>query len=336
MHDKFSIKQIAAQAGLSTATVDRVLNGRKGVRFQTRSRVNKALDELEEQEGLQNAFGRTLYVDIIMQAPKRFSDAVKQAILANLATLPGCRIHPRFHLFESISLSELNACLLGCEASGSNGVLLKAPDESLIKQGVDHLFDMNIPVVTLVTDLPYSKRLAYIGIDNRAAGRTAAYMLSRLLKQQQASVAVVLSRQEFRGEEEREMGFRGLVRESFPWINIVEIPGGQGLYQATYDKVISQLEQDSEINCVYSVGGGNQAILDAFNALSRPIGVFIGHDLDQENRALLMSHQLDLIIDHDLEEDVRRAFSHILMFQKVIPKVSLPESKINIVTPYNL
>lgn len=84
------------------------------------------------------------------------------------------------------------------------------------------------------------------------------------------------------------------------------------------------------------MGGGNQAILDAFGALSRPIDVFIGHDLDQENRALLMSHKLDLIIDHDLEEDVRRAFSHILMFQKVIPKASLPESKINIVTPYNL
>ncbi|EAQ65500.1 putative DNA-binding protein [Marinomonas sp. MED121] len=116
-----------------------------------------------------------------MQAPKRFPDAVKQAILANLATLPNWRIHPRFHLFESISLPELNKCLLGCEASGSNGVLLKAPDESLIKQGVDHLFEMNIPVVTLVTDLPYSKRLAYIGIDNRAAGRTAAYMLNRLL-----------------------------------------------------------------------------------------------------------------------------------------------------------
>lgn len=43
---------------------------------------------------------------------------------------------------------------------------------------------------------------------------------------------MVLSRQEFRGEEEREIGFRSLIRESFSWINIVEIRGGQGLYQA--------------------------------------------------------------------------------------------------------
>ncbi len=335
MHDKFSIKQIAAQAGLSTATVDRVLNQRAGVRYQTKLRVNRAVEELEEQQGLVNQFGRTLYVDIIMQAPKRFTDAVKQAILASMASLPGCRIHPRFHLFESIALLDLNKLILACKSNGSYGVILKAPNDSLINQAINQLFEHEVPVVTLVTDLPQSMRLAYIGMDNRAAGRTAAYMMGRLLKQQETCVAVVLSHQEFRGEEEREMGFRGLIREQFSHIKVVDILGGQGLYQATYEKVKHQLEQDSSINAVYSVGGGNLAILDAFDALSRPIDVFIGHDLDQENKPLLREGKLDSVIDHNLEADARRAFSYLLQFHKIKPQAMIPATQINLVTPYN-
>ena len=48
-HD-FLVKDIALQAGLSTATVDRVVNRRGGVRKQTAARVEAAIGELREQE----------------------------------------------------------------------------------------------------------------------------------------------------------------------------------------------------------------------------------------------------------------------------------------------
>ena len=117
MHDKFSIKQIAAQAGLSTATVDRVLNQRAGVRYQTKLRVNRAVEELEEQQGLVNQFGRTLYVDIIMQAPKRFTDAVKQAILASMASLPGFRINCLIGFEQTDSRLQIE-WVLWCDSKG--------------------------------------------------------------------------------------------------------------------------------------------------------------------------------------------------------------------------
>jgi LacI family transcriptional regulator len=41
------------------------------------------------------------------------------------------------------------------------------------------LTEAGIPVVTLVTDLPFSKRVAYVGTDNRSAGATAAYLVNQ-------------------------------------------------------------------------------------------------------------------------------------------------------------
>ena len=47
MPRRFLVKDIAFQAGLSTATVDRVLNQRAGVRSGTVQRVLKAATELD-------------------------------------------------------------------------------------------------------------------------------------------------------------------------------------------------------------------------------------------------------------------------------------------------
>src|SRR5476651_1210265 len=82
---RFSIKQIAAQAGVSNATVDRALHQRGNVHYQTNRRIEQALDELEAQEKTGLAVGRTFHIDVVMHTPKRFSDAVQQAITAQLA-----------------------------------------------------------------------------------------------------------------------------------------------------------------------------------------------------------------------------------------------------------
>ena len=62
--------------------------------------------------------------------------------------------------------------------------------------------------MTLVTDLPGSQRLAYVGMDNRAAGATAAYLMGQWLGDRPGDVLVTLSRGFFRGEESEKWDFR--------------------------------------------------------------------------------------------------------------------------------
>ena len=69
----YRIREIAMQAGLSEATVDRVLHGRGGVRASTVAEVHQAIEDLHRQRTQLRLAGRTFVVDLVVDAPTRFS-----------------------------------------------------------------------------------------------------------------------------------------------------------------------------------------------------------------------------------------------------------------------
>ena len=82
MASNFTLKEIAHQAGLSLATVDRVLHGRGNVRAATRDRVQTAEAELARRYDASRLQGMRVTLDIVIQAPDRFSSAVRAAFEA--------------------------------------------------------------------------------------------------------------------------------------------------------------------------------------------------------------------------------------------------------------
>lgn len=87
MGHRYRIREIALQAGLSEATVDRVLNHRAGVRAGTVREVHQAIEDLDRRRSRLRVSGRTFDVDIVMQAPGPFSSAVRAALEAELPSL---------------------------------------------------------------------------------------------------------------------------------------------------------------------------------------------------------------------------------------------------------
>jgi LacI family transcriptional regulator len=333
---RFLVKDIAFQAGLSTATVDRVLNGRSGVRHQTMMRVQAAIAELEKQQIGGEVSGRKLAIDVVMETPDRFSTAVRDAFEAEVATFLPTVFRCRFHFAEVMKQAELVQLLDRVRLRGTNGIVLKAPDVPEVTAAVSRATDAGIPVVTLVTDLPNSSRSAYAGADNRAAGETAAYLIGEHFGDAPGRVLVTLSSGRFRGEEEREMGFRRVLRERYPQIGMIEISEGHGTDAATGTLAARAIAADPAINAVYSIGGGNQAVLAAFEAAKRPIRVFVAHDLDADNRALLADRKIGFVLHHDLRTDARSAFRAV-MGRSVRGGIAPPAlSSLEIVTPYNM
>ncbi|CCN50357.1 putative Transcriptional regulator PurR family [Vibrio nigripulchritudo MADA3029] len=332
---KFTVKQIAAQAGFSTATVDRALHGRNGVHDQTRQRVEQAISELREQYKLDALQGRTFYIDVIMYTPARFSHLVRESLNRISVQMAPFRIRLRYFLYQDIDIESLSEVIHEAEDRGSHGVLLKAPDHPEINQAVNRLHHNGIPTVTLVTDLPGSKRLNYIGIDNISAGETAAFLMTQWLGSDPNGILLVQSSHLFHGEEARAEGFSQFLSHH-PHIEVTTVSEGHGLNLSTKKQVKDVLGKKENISAVYSIGGGNRAILDAFQEMNRPIQAFIGHDLDDDNRHLLRSRQLHAVIDHNLDDDARVAFSNLLSPYGLMPTFSYTTSRINIVTPFNL
>ncbi|WP_037683012.1 LacI family DNA-binding transcriptional regulator [Streptomyces griseus] len=337
MGHPFPIREIARQAGLSEATVDRVLNGRGGVRESTAQEVHRAIADLDRQRTQVRLVGRTFMVDIVMHAPQRFTSAVRGALEAELPSLHPAVLRSRFHFRETGPVRELVATLDRVARRGTQGVILKAPDVPEVTAAVGRLVAARIPVVTLVTDLPASARLAYVGIDDRAAGATAAYLMGQWLGERPGNVLTSLSSGSFRNEEEREMGFRSVMRARHPERSLIEIAEGQGLDAIQYDLVRAALERDPGIRAVYSIGGGNIATLRAFADLGRACDVFVAHDLDEDNTRLLREHRLSAVLHHDLRHDMREACHIVMRAHSALPPAgpTLP-SAIQVVTPYNM
>ncbi|MDN5797481.1 MAG: substrate-binding domain-containing protein [Intrasporangium sp.] len=339
------LQDIADQSGLSLATIDRVLHDRPGVSARAVRAVEQAQLELDRQQTQLRLGARSILLDLVMQAPHRFTAAVQQALEAELASARPAVIRIRSDLREQGSAAGLVGRLdaIGGRGRACHGVLVKAPDQPDVAAAIDRLHARGIPVVTLVTDVHDCARVAYVGLDNTAAGRTAAYLTLRFLTPRGSegalvgTVLVLLSRGDFLGERERATAFAGAVRAQAPGLRLVELSDADGLDERTAGLVARALAHERDVRAVYSVGGGNRAVVAQLRRAGVLDAVLIGHDLDADNLDLLRDGQIDAVLHHDLRADMRAALRQVLRYHRLLPgaPTSVPAG-VQVITPYNV
>lgn len=75
-------------------------------------------------------------------------------------------------------------------AMGVNAIAIAPSDPTAIAPTIETAISKGIPVITLDTDAPESKRLVYIGTDNYSAGKLAGQVMSQLLGSEGGEVAI--------------------------------------------------------------------------------------------------------------------------------------------------
>ncbi|MFF5291938.1 LacI family DNA-binding transcriptional regulator [Paractinoplanes globisporus] len=318
MKHPYRIREIARQAGLSEATVDRVLHHRGGVRESTAREVHQAIAALDQQQAQARLAGPAFPIDVVAPGPPRFTAALRQALEAELPSLRPAVIKPRFHFGDADPAAVLDR--IG--RSHSQGVILNAADTPETVEAVGRL---GMPVITLGSDLPASKRVAYVGIDHADAGATAAYLVEQWLADRAGDVLLVRGAAPDLGEFERAAGFRAEMTGRAPNRRLLE-----GDARAI-------LADSPAVRAIYSpAAGGNTAVVDAFAAEHRNYDVFVAHDLDAENAALLRDHKLSAVLHHDLRADLRHACLTILRAQGALTgPIGSHQSAIQVITPFN-
>ena len=337
MTHRFPLKEIARQSGLSTATVDRAINNRAHVSPQTKARVAAAISELEGQEGQLSARGRRLFFDFVIEAPSRFSREVQHAAEQVLPRIANAVCRPRFLAQEIMDEDDVVSALSRIAKRGSHGVCIKARDLPKIRAAVDQLIASGIPVVTLVTDLTTTKRIAYVGLDNQSAGRTAAYLIAKSIGEGAGTVLTSKSNSLFLGEEEREVAFKVTLSHLCPKLCIVDANGGSGVHFETARIIQSVVEGLDKVRAVYSMGGGNKTILEVLKQNALRPDIFVAHDLDNDNRTLIEQGNLSFVLHHDLRVDLQNVFHAFLHHHKLaLEPLETPISHIQVITPENI
>lgn len=148
---------------------------------------------------------------------------------------------------------------------------------------------------------------------------------------------VIRSNDQFWGEEEREMGFTEALQQLCPNLRVLGISGGSGVHRATAQVMDSASNQLNDLCAVYSVGGGNRAILERLSDDHLAPEIFIAHDLDRDNRALIQQRDINFVLHHNLATDITSVFQAFLRYHKLLPGNPASElSNVQVITPFNI
>lgn len=307
-----TLSDIAREAGVSSATVDRVLNNRDGVRQRTRDLVLDAAQRLgyiAETGTFHSANQTALRLDFVLPAgTNTFMANLKQHIEEQASMRRDLEV--RVHSIEGFNPESLAKSLESLKGA-TNGVGVIALDHPMVREAIRALASDDVKVATLVSDILHVPNVGYVGIDNRAAGRLAGYLLGRFLGTNSPNkVALFAGSLSYRGHEEREMGFRHVIAEDFPNLEIVELREMKDDRERAFEEATSLLRDYPDLAGIYNIGAGNLGIGRALKDHGRQQSVvFICHELTEHSKKLLIDGTIDAAIDQNPRVEAREALN---------------------------
>jgi len=179
----------------------------------------------------------------------------------------------------------------------ADGIAFMALEHPLVREAVGTLAERGVKVLTLISDLSHSQRAAYVGLDNRAAGRTAGFLIARFLGGRGGEIAMVAGSRSYRAHEEREMGFLHILEEMAPGNPIVGLREGHDDSEQNYRQTRALLRQYPRLAGIYNIGGSSDGVGRALREARRARSVvFVGHGLTPDTRSLLVDGTMDAVI----------------------------------------
>lgn len=308
---------VAAAAGVSLATVDRVLHGRAGVRPDTVAQVHAAVRRLEyraDPAASRLARARTHTVAVVLPSGSNsfvamLSEQV-QTLAPWLTEMRLAAVIQQVDVFSPEALARHLATLRGQFVA----VLVMGLDHPLVRAAIDDLVAEGTTVITLVSDVPSSQRAHYVGIDNVAAGRTAGCLMGRFVGGSSASdgprkLGIVLGSHALRDHAERLFGFQQVLAAEHPQLTLLAPLEGHDDSVRTEQLVTNLLKREKQLAGIYSIGAGNRGIQAALVDSGRASQVvWVCHELTPHARRALLDGVADAVINQDAGHELRSAF----------------------------
>ena len=324
-----SIKKISDESGYGTATVDRVLNNRKGVSKKTKDKILKILNNL--QNG--NNTNQTKNILICCQSGPSYNKTLEQSLDKINNEIYKFNLIKYFIPAKEFKPSQFVKILK--ETSKFDAVIIVSQEDQNINNELSKIASEGKPVITLTTDFPNSSRSVYIGNNQSNAGSTAANIIGKNVGKRSGSILMVMS-MPYRCQQERELGFRKILRSEFPNLIIKESIFNLDTSEESYKYVKKYIKENGVPLGIYNIAGGNLGVAKAISEMDLQQDIiFVGHELNKNSRNLLENNTMDFVIGHDVELEIENAFDKIVNFNSEVENKTFYYSDILIFNKYN-
>ena len=341
-----TIKDIAAHAGVSTGTVDRVLHNRPNVSKSALEKVNKALEELDYRPNMYAsalAYNKTYNFYCVL--PKHEQDAYWDEIEEGAQACTDFRrdfgINLKFIYYERFNPPAFTKMVRELFSAKIDGVIIVPSTLEQTARFTEKLTERQIPYVLLDSYMPDLKPLSFFGQDSFASGYFAAKMLMLIANKEKEVALMKQTRDGKVGSKQqanRETGFRHYMVDHFPDIKITEVDLPLDEEKKDYDAILEKFFKDHpQVHHCITFNSKAHIVGEFLEKTNRRNVQIMGYDMVPKNEECIRHGSISfLIAQHAYQQgyaSVDTLFNAIVMKRAVNPVNYMP---IEILTKENV
>lgn len=293
-----TLTDLAKAAGVSIATVDRVINRRLPVSEDTATRVVAAAESIgyhatsllkrRMHEMPVRRFG------FLLQKPDAFYRQLGQELVNATRANQLVEGKPLVEFGEEIAPG-IVAERIQQMARKSDALAVVAMDHPQVNETIEAVIAQGKPVFTLLSNITTPACSGHFGADSRRCGRIAGWTISRLARKP-GKIGILVGSHRYLNQDLSEISFRTFMRESAPDFQLLEPIINLDDERIAYEAVTDMVASNPDLVGIYVSGGGQEGLIRALREHKPKDLVAVCNELTPATRAALHDGVVDLTL----------------------------------------
>ncbi|TKB99192.1 LacI family DNA-binding transcriptional regulator [Pedobacter cryophilus] len=297
------VKEIARRAEVAIATVDRVLNNRKGVSAKTKEKILGIIKELDYKPNIMArrlASNKTLKFAVLIPKVSEETDYWKAPLegVKNAASeIKDYGIIVDIYFFDQNNKLTFSTEAVKILEKDYQGVILAPMFEEESISFIQKCYIKNIPYVFINSDIDEQNSLCYIGPNLYQSGYLAGHLISYLISEKQKILLVNISKEIDPHHHllRKEEGFRAYFNVNHKENDLIKIDIKETDYLSVKQKIAEVLTQTS-IDIIFVTNSRVSSVARYLEETGQSHIKLIGYDFLEENINYLKKNVIDFLI----------------------------------------